>query len=298
MQKLEGVFVITLTPFDAAGVLDEVSLKQLTEFYIGAGVNGLTILGIMGEVHKLTEGERLRVMDRVIETTRGRLPIVVGCSAGGTDVVAMLAQRAEEAGATAIMVAPPPGLRNEEMLATHFRRVAERISIPLVIQDEPVSTGVLLSPQFLARLVQAIPNARYIKLEEAPTTVKASRILALTGDRVGIFGGLGGQYFYEELGRGTTGIMTGFAYPEVLVETWRRFRSGDRDGAREWFYHHLPLIRFEAQLGVGGVTIRKEIFRLRGVIQSAHVRFPGISVDSQTLDEVRDLIHYLGLPLD
>jgi 4-hydroxy-tetrahydrodipicolinate synthase len=105
------------------------------------------------------------------------------------------------------------------------------------------------------------------------------------------------MYFYEELNRGAVGIMTGFAYPEVLVGTYQRFIQGQRNEAREYFFKYLPLIRFEAQLGIGGVTIRKEIFKLRGIIESSHVRFPGAKVDEQTMEELRDLIEFVGLSI-
>ena len=95
------------------------------------------------------------------------------------------------------------------------------------------------------------------------------------------------MYFYEELARGAIGIMTGFAYPEILVRTYELFSGGREREAREYFFRYLPLIRFEAQLGVGGVGIRKEVFRMRGAISSSHVRFPAPSLDDETLRELR-----------
>jgi len=103
------------------------------------------------------------------------------------------------------------------------------------------------------------------------------------------------MYFYEELARGAIGIMTGFAYPEILVRTYELFSGGREREAREYFFRYLPLIRFEAQLGVGGVGIRKEVFRMRGAISSSHVRFPAPALDKETLRELRDLVEFLGL---
>jgi 4-hydroxy-tetrahydrodipicolinate synthase len=165
----------------------------------------------------------------------------------------------------------------------------------VVVQDEPVNTGVLMPAPFIARLVDGIEGCRYVKLEEAPTTIKISSLLRNAGTEVGIFGGLGGMYFYEELMRGAVGIMTGFAYPHVLVETYRLCTEGKKREAQEYFFRYLPLIRFEAQLGVGGVGIRKEILKLRGVISSSHVRFPAPALDEETLRELEDLVEALGL---
>ncbi|HWO78210.1 MAG TPA: dihydrodipicolinate synthase family protein [Bacillus sp. (in: firmicutes)] len=289
-----GISVITLTPFDEEGNLDEKGIRNLTDFYINSGVHGMTILGIMGEVHKLSDQERLRVMNLVLEQTNGRVPVTVGCTAEGTKITKDLAKEAERAGAQAVMIAAPRNLNNEDMLFKHYAEIADSISLPIVIQDEPVTTGVKMSPQFIARLGNEIENVLYVKLEEAPTTVKITKILNET-DQLKIYGGLGGMYFFEELDRGAAGIMTGFAFPEVLVKTFELFTNNQRETAREYFYKNLPLIRFEAQLGMGGVAIRKETFKLRGIIDSSHVRFPGASVDQRTMEELQEIIDFVGL---
>jgi 4-hydroxy-tetrahydrodipicolinate synthase len=151
---------------------------------------------------------------------------------------------------------------------------------------------------FISRVMNEVENCRYVKLEEAPTTIKISALLRGIEDpekRAGIFGGLGGMYLYEELSRGAVGIMTGFAYPEILVRVYSLFAEGKKDEAREHFFRYLPLIRFEAQLGVGGVGIRKEVFKMRRVIGSSHVRRPAPPLDAETLRELEDLVEYLGL---
>jgi 4-hydroxy-tetrahydrodipicolinate synthase len=294
-MSLHGVCTIALTPFTEEGDLDEESIGSLSEFYVDAGVHGITILGIMGEAHKLSDAERRAVTQRYASAIRGRVPLIVGCSAVATKVVVNRVQEAEEVGAAAVMVAPPNNQKNLELVFEHYRRVAEAASVPVVVQDEPVNTGVVMPAPFIARLVNEIGGYRYVKLEEAPTTIKISNLLKNIETEVGVFGGLGGMYFYEELVRGASGIMTGFAYPHVLVETYRLFVEGERRKAREYFFHYLPLIRFEAQLGVGGVGIRKEILKLRGAISSSHVRFPAPSLDEETLRELGDLVEALGL---
>jgi 4-hydroxy-tetrahydrodipicolinate synthase len=294
-MPLRGVYTIALTPFTDKGDLDDKSIGSLSEFYMDAGVHGITILGIMGEAHKLSDAERRAITERYVAAVGGRVPVVVGCSAVATKVVAERVQEAEKAGATAVMVAPPNNQRSLDLVFEHYRRVAEVVSVPVVVQDEPVNTGVVMPAPFIARLVNEIGGCRYVKLEEAPTTIKISSLLKGIETDVGVFGGLGGMYFYEELVRGASGIMTGFAYPHVLVETYRLFVNGERREAQDYFFRYLPLIRFEAQLGVGGVGIRKEILKLRGAITSSHVRFPAPSLDEETLQELEDLVEVLGL---
>ena len=294
-MPLHGVCTIALTPFTGEGDLDEESIDSLAGFYLNSGVHGVTILGIMGEAHKLSDVERQAVTERYISAIGGRVPVVVGCSAVATRIVVERARAAEEAGAAAVMVAPPNNQRSLDLVFEHYRRVAEAVSVPVVVQDEPVNTGVVMPAPFLARLVDEIEGCRHVKLEEAPTTIKISALLNYAKTEVGVFGGLGGMYFYEELARGAVGIMTGFAYPHVLVETYRLFVKGESREAQEYFFRYLPLIRFEAQLGVGGVGIRKEILKLRGVVSSSHVRFPAPSLDEETLRELEDLVEVLGL---
>ena len=292
---LSGVCTIALTPFTEEGDVDLGGIDSLARLYLDSGVHGLTILGIMGEAHKLSDAERSIVMQRYLEAAGDHVPVVVGCSAAATKVTIEWAREAEEIGAAAVMVAPPNNVRNLDLVFEHYRRVAEALSLPVVVQDEPVNTGVVMPAAFIARVVNEIEGCRYVKLEEAPTTIKITSLLEKTEDRVGIFGGLGGMYFYEELSRGAVGIMTGFAYQEILVRTYELFSKGKKREAREHFFRYLPLIRFEAQLGVGGVSIRKEVFKLRGAISSSHVRFPAPALDEETLRELEELVGLLGL---
>ena len=292
---LSGVCTITLTPFTEEGDVDLGGIDSLARLYLDSGVHGLTILGIMGEAHKLSDAERSIVMQRYLEAAGDHVPVVVGCSAAATKVTIEWAREAEEIGAAAVMVAPPNNVRNLDLVFEHYRRVAEALSLPVVVQDEPVNTGVVMPAAFIARVVNEIEGCRYVKLEEAPTTIKITSLLEKIEDRVGIFGGLGGMYFYEELSRGAVGIMTGFAYQEILVRTYELFSKGKKREAREHFFRYLPLIRFEAQLGVGGVSIRKEVFKLRGAISSSHVRFPAPALDEETLRELEELVGLLGL---
>lgn len=295
MSALSGVLPITLTPFTDDGAVDEASIDTLVEDYLGAGAHGLTILGIMGEAAKLLDEERERVLRRYVQATAGRVPVVAGVSARATRMALDYARRAEDAGAAAVMLAPPDNTRALDLVFEHFRTVAEAISIPVVVQDEPVNTGVTMPAPFLVRLLDEIEGCRYLKLEETPTLPKITAVRERAQRPVGIFGGLGGVYLYEELLRGADGIMTGFGFPQVLVGTYERFAAGQRAEAQAYFFRYLPLIRYEAQLGVGGVTIRKQVFLRRGAISSPHARFPAPPVDELTLAELDDLITVVGL---
>jgi 4-hydroxy-tetrahydrodipicolinate synthase len=291
---LRGIFNIMATPFDVEGALDLDSLKRLVDFQIGAGADGLTILGIMGEAHKLLDEEKLTVVRVVLEQTAGRVPVVVGASAGGPEQTLWLAREAADSGATAIMCAPPTNLRNLDAVYEYYRRVGKDSPLPVVVQDEPVATGVLMPAAFLARLCNEIDACQAIKLEDAPTPQKVTQVLGLLEGEVPVFGGLGGAQFYYELLRGAAGTMTGFAFTEVLATIWHHYSQGDAVAARALYYRYLPLIAYEAQPQVG-LALRKELLLRRGAIACAATRHPAMKADDQALAELNELLQQLDL---
>ena len=144
-EYLTGIYNITPTPFQPDGAVDEPSLRKLTEFTRGTDVHGMTILGVLGEADKLTERERERVTEIVIETAGDRLPICVGTTHAGTDGCIAYSRRAQEQGAMAVMVAPPKLARtNDAALERHYLAVAEAIDIPVVVQDFPPAVGGIM----------------------------------------------------------------------------------------------------------------------------------------------------------
>ena len=293
MIDWSGIYHILATPFLDDGALDVEGIPRLVDAVLGSGVTGITILGIAGEAHRLTDEERRRVVDAVVKEVRGRVAVAVGVSASGTHLASAFAVMAREHGADAVMVAPPAGARNLDAVAEYYQAVAAAARLPVVLQDEPVTTQVVMPPAFLARLVAEVEAAQAVKLEEAPTPPKITRLRALVSRPIPIFGGLGGVYFFEELSRGAVGAMTGFPYPEALRMVHEHFVAGRRNEARGVFYHWLPLIRYESQPGsVPGTSmaIRKEILRRRGWIRTARVRPPATALDSATLDEISEIM--------
>src|SRR6188474_3232093 len=294
-EYLTGIYNITPTPFQPDGSLDEASLKRLTAFTRGTGVNGMTILGVLGESDKLLESERDRVTAMVLETAGADFPICVGTTHAGTDGCIAYSRRAQELGARAVMVAPPKLARtNDAALERHYLAVAEAIDIPVVVQDFPPAVGgITMSVELIAKLAAATPRLAFLKLEDDPAPMKITQIRAVSKE-VKIFGGLGGMMFLEELRHGAIGTMTGFAFPEILVEVFTKFTAGDRDGATEVFYKYLPIIRFENQPRIN-LALRKHIYHLRGVIASSRVRSPFTPVDADTLADLDDILSRLAL---
>ena len=282
-MQLEGVYSVLPTPFHANGDLDELSLRKVIDLFIGAGVNGVTALGVTGEVARLDDAERRRVLEVVVDQVKGRIGVVAGTTAEGTRTCIAHSQHARDTGATAVMVSPPrmPKL-NSEAVVRHYKALAEAVDIEIVVQDYPPISGFAMEPVLLARIAKEIPRARTIKLEDPPTPFKTARILEAAGDtKVQIFGGLGGVFLLEELLSGATGAMTGFAFPEILARIMTHWQAGEVDRAADVFYRAVPLMRFEFQEGIG-MAIRKTVLQRRGALASAATRAPAGALDAAT----------------
>jgi 4-hydroxy-tetrahydrodipicolinate synthase len=281
--QLEGVYSVLPTPFQSTGDVDEESLRRVIDLFITAGVNGVTALGVTGEVARLDDNERRRVLEVVVDHVGGRIGVVAGTTAEGTRVCIQHSRHAQQAGATAVMVSPPRMAKlNSEAVVRHYKALADAVDIEIVIQDYPPISGFAMEPSLLARIARDIPRARTIKLEDPPTPFKTSRILeAAAGTPVRIFGGLGGVFLLEELLAGATGAMTGFAFPEILVRIVSQFRAGQIDEAADTFYRAVPLMRFEFQEGIG-MAIRKEVLHRRGALASPATRPPAAALDATT----------------
>jgi len=286
----EGVYSIIPTAFTDSGDFDSASQRKVVDLFVRSGINGLTALGVTGEVARLEEHERATVLQSVVDHVAGRVPVVAGTSADGTRTCISYTRQAKQLGAAAVMVSPPrmPKL-NSAAVVNHYKALADAVDVPIVVQDYPPITGFAMEPALLARIAKEIPSARTIKLEDPPTPFKTARILeAAAGTAVQIFGGLGGVFLLEELISGATGAMTGFAFPEILVRIMKHWRAGEHDAAADVFYRAVPLMRFEFQEGIG-MAIRKEVLRRRGALASAVTRAPAGGLDAptkQALDRV------------
>lgn len=287
-----GVYLITVTPFTDGGALDLASTDRMVDFCLDKGVTGLTILGIMGEATKLTAEESRTYVRQVLARVKGRVPVVVGASAPGFAPMKELSDAVMEMGASGVMVAPPSTVRTDDQIVAYFDQVSETLGprVPWALQDHPVSTGVQMSASVILRILKNSPTCVMLKHEDWPGLAKLSAIRAASerGDvkRVSILTGNGGGLFLpEELTRGADGAMTGFAYPEMMVDVLAAHARGDVERAHDLFDAYLPLARYEQQAGVG-LAVRKHILQQRGVIASAAVRKPGPKLSAQDIADI------------
>ncbi len=292
----KGVYLITVTPFTDAGALDLPSTDRMVDFCLEAGVTGLTVLGIMGEATKLTAEESRTYVKQVLARVAGRVPVVVGASAAGFAPMKELTQSVMDLGASGVMVAPPPTVKTDDQIVSYFDMVSETLGpdVPWVLQDHPVSTGVQMSASVVLRIIKNSPTCVMLKHEDCPGLAKMSAYRAASdkGDakRISILTGNGGGLFLpEELSRGADGAMTGFAYPEMMVDVVRAHAAGDVERAHDLFDAYLPLSRYEQQAGIG-LAVRKHLLAQRGVIASAAIRKPGPKLSAADLADLDRLV--------
>jgi len=279
-RQSEGVFIIAATPFTQTGALDPASTDRMVDFYLECGVSGMTILGMMGEAPKLTAEESLSFAKQVLARVNGRVPVVVGVSGAGLDNMVRLSHAVMEAGAAGVMVAPQSNLQTEIKQRAYYAQVCQALGpdVPVCLQDYPLATGVQFSVETILSITRDHPQVVMLKHEDWPGLTKLSRVRAESGTaetpRMSILVGNAALFLPQEMQRGADGAMTGFAYPEMLVQVVARTKAGDADGAEDLFDAYLPLVRYEQQIGLG-LAIRKEILHRRGVLASPHVRRPG-----------------------
>lgn len=288
-----GVHCISATPFQPDESLDLVSVRTLLDYLIAGGCDGALFLGVLGEADRLSDHERQQVLETALDHAGDRLQISVGITHNSTVVSRQRALDAQKQGVAAVMVSPPPGSAAGPALAAHFERIAADLTIPLIVQDHPTSSGVKLPVEFIASLYDVLPPNSVCKLEDPPTAVKMHRLRNLE-PRYQIFGGLGGVSLLHELDAGSAGAMTGFAIVELLVEIVSAHLAGNRAGAAEAYIRALPLMVFEAQPGAG-VALRKEILRRRGAIAHGTVRQPAPIPDRFALGLLDELLESVAL---
>jgi len=293
----QGVYSIAVTPFKPDGSVDFDSVDSITNFYLRCGVTGLTILGIMGEAPKLDPAEALEISNRVVR--RSGIPIIVGVSAPGFAAMRSLARGVMEGGAAGVMIAPPPSLRTDDQIVNYYAQAVAAIGsdIPFVIQDYPLLLSVVMTPKVIQRIVNDNPSCVMLKHEDWPGLEKISALRKFQSEGtlrpISILTGNGGLFLDFEMERGADGAMTGYAFPDMLVDVVKLSHAGQRDAAHDLFDAHLPLIRYEQQQSIG-LAVRKYVLQKRGAIAHDCQRAPGTSLTGIAKSEVDYLLSRLA----
>jgi 4-hydroxy-tetrahydrodipicolinate synthase len=293
-NSIKGVIPIAPTPFHPDGRVDEVSLDRMTDFFLAAGVDGITILGQLGEAPKLDHREAIAVATRV--TRRADVPVIVGVSAPGFAAMRSLAREVMELGAAGVMIGPPNTLRTDDQIVTYYRQAAEAIGadVPFVLQDYPLTFTVIMTPDVVRRIVAENESCVMLKHEDWPGLEKITALRGFERDgsmrHIAILTGNGGLFLDFEMERGADGANTGYAFPEMLVDVVRLSAAGNRDAAHDLFDAHLPYLRYEQQQGPLGLAVRKYVLMKRGILASDAQRKPALSLSADARAEVDYLL--------
>lgn len=274
--RYRGVFPVVPTVFDASGALDLEGQKRCVDFMIDAGSNGLCILANFSEQFVLADDERDVLTRAILEHVAGRVPVIVTTTHFSTAVCAERSRRAQALGAAMVMVMPPyhgATIRvPEARIVEFYQRVADAISIPIMIQDAPVA-GTVLSAALLARMAREIEPVKYFKIETTGAASKLREMIALGGDAIeGPWDGEEAITLLADLDAGATGSMTGGGYPDGIRTIIDPYLAGRREEAVAAYARWLPLINYENRQC--GLLAAKALMREGGVIACDAPRHP------------------------
>ena len=293
-MAIKGVIPIAPTPFHDDGRVDETSLDRMTDFFLECGIDGITILGQLGEAPKLDHKKSIAIAKRIIK--RASVPIIVGVSAPGFAAMRSLAREVMELGAAGVMIGPPNTLRTDDQIVTYYRQAAEAIGpdVPFVLQDYPLTFTVVMTPAVIRRIVAENESCVMLKHEDWPGLEKITTLRGFERDgsmrHIAILTGNGGLFLDFEMERGADGANTGYAFPEMLVDVVKLSAAGKRDEAHDLFDAHLPYLRYEQQQGPLGLAVRKYVLMRRGILASDAQRKPALSLSAQAKQEVDYLL--------
>jgi 4-hydroxy-tetrahydrodipicolinate synthase len=293
-----GVFPIAPTPFLPDGAIDWNSAEKLFAHYDSIGSDGVTVLGIMGEAPKLEPAEALQLLKLAVKHL-AKKPVIVGVSAPGFAAMRSLAREAMESGAAGVMIAPPNTLRTDDQIAGYYAQAIDAIGtdIPVVVQDYPLITNVVMTAGVIRRIVSENASVVMLKAEDWPGLEKISTLRKAEAEGalrpLSILVANGGLFLDFEMERGADGSNTGYAFPEMLMDVVRLSKAGKRDDAHDLFDAHLPLLRYEQQPGVG-LAVRKYVLMRRGLLASDAQRKPGAAMSATAKAEVDYLLTRLA----
>jgi len=296
-DPLSGIFPVAPTPFHDDGRIDEHGMRRVVDCLVDQGVDGVCILANYSEQFSLTDEERATLTRLSLEHMGGRRPVIVAISHFSTAVVVSRAREAQATGASMVMMMPPyhgVGLvPTESAIFEHFAAVNETISIPIMLQDAPLS-GASLSVSFLAHMARELDNLKYFKIETPFAADKLAALIDAAGEHIdGPFDGEEGVTLLADLDAGATGTMTSGVQCEHIRQIVVAHREGRTQDAIAKWTECLPLINHENRQC--GLRACKAVFAEGGVIASDHVRHPLRPLPQRTKDRLLQLARELNL---
>jgi 2-keto-3-deoxy-L-arabinonate dehydratase len=295
---LNGVVPVVPTIFHEDEAVDLDGTARVVDYLIDAGVNGVCLLANYSEQFSLTDAERDTIAVALLERVAGRVPVIVTTSHYSARVAASRSRAAQEMGAAMVMLMPPffgaTLTADGPLVVEYFKRVADEIDVPIMLQDAPLSP-TSLPVSLIVDLVWQVPQVQYVKIEVPRAAEKLDSLVSLLGSSLpGPFDGEESVTLIPDLDAGATGTMPSATVPGELGQVMRRYRAGDRAGAAGLWEGLLPLIHFENRQC--GLRAQKILLAEGGIIGCDRTRAPLGPVSARTrrglieLAEARDLL--------
>jgi len=297
MVSWRGIFPALSTPTNRKGELDEESLRSEVEWNIKWGAHGLAVSIIAGEFYKFAENERMRIFEITVDEANGKVPVLAGISHSGTEPAVMMGKYAKDIGADGLIVMPPyfrKGISSVEIIQ-HFREIAGKIDLPIMIQDAEDAIGIHMCPTLYMSLLDEFSNIVAVKVEGRDTLQKISDIKRLLDDRLIIFGGMAARLIFQELALGASGNIPDACLTDLLVRVYENIRLGKRDAAREIYAKYKLWLDFLSSHSTSSAEIEKETLRLRGVIRCSHTRGPNVPLSPKEKAELKEILARIDL---
>ncbi|KFB10407.1 dihydrodipicolinate synthase family protein [Nitratireductor basaltis] len=294
---LTGILPVAPTPFHDDGRVDEEGMRRVLDCMIDQGSDAICILANYSEQFVLSDEERAVLTRLSLEHVGGRVPVIVTTSHFSTNIAVARAREAEAQGASMLMMMPPyhgTGLKaDDEAIMEHFGAVSDAVSIPIMVQDAPIS-GVNLPVPLLARMAREIEQVSYFKIECPFAADKLAALIEAAGEHVvGPFDGEEAVTLLADLDAGCTGTMTSGMFPDKIKPIVTSYLAGDKAAALEHWQACLPLINHENRQC--GLRACKTIFKEGGVIGSDHVRHPLRPMSARTKERLVSLARELDI---
>ncbi len=291
MDRLRGIFPVVQTPFTHSQQLDVASLEREVQFCLRAGAHGLVYPVLASEFQVVTEAERRLGVETVLRAAEDRLPVVVGVADTSVQGAVMHARHAAAQGAAAVIALPPYiGVPNLEEATAYYTAIAAAAEdLPVFIQDAPPGLPV----SCILQLLQDIENVRYVKEENEPSAHNISALLSRLDDECwGVFGGAWCRWMMSEMARGAHGFMPSVEIVDGHVQVWNLYQAGEHEKARVLYNRLLPFINLGFCLGLRMI---KEALVLRGILDTAEMRRPGVTrLDAQDRRELEIIVDGLS----
>jgi len=293
----KGIMPALSTVTDTRGEIDEESMRSLVRFNIEKGAHALAALIGAGEFYKFSDTERMKVAEIVVDEARSAVPALVGISHSGTDPAVDLGRHAKDIGSDGVILMPTYFRREESTLSLygHYSTVAQKIDLPIMIQDGEAWTGVHMCPTFMQRLAEEHSNFVSIKLEGPDSLDKLRTVKKLVGEDIAMFGGMAASQMLQELELGACGNIPDSCLTDLLVDVYNNYTRGNRERSEDIFSKYRVWLDFLRKYGRSGAEVEKETLRLRGVINSSYTRFPKVPLSEEAKLELENILRKIGL---